>query len=194
MDAFSRTLMGMRPNEICQLAADDVKATSCGTVYIDVALDGSNEDDQGHTKSLKTVTSRRRVPIHPQLVAIGFLDFVTQRKKAGKHAKLFPELLPDEYGNHAKYALKRFREKYLPDAITVDQRQSFYSLRHNFRDALRRCNAPPDALQALGGWSQGKLVSDDYGDKADPDYQLQFMKQVTFPDLDLSFLELSPPA
>jgi integrase len=119
---------------------------------------------------------------------MGFLEFAAKRQKAGKTARLFPELLPDEYGNCAKYALKRFRETFMPEAIELDKRQTFYSLRHNFRDALRRAAAPPDALQALGGWSQGKNVSDDYGDLANPDYQAQFMAAVSYPGLDLSFL------
>jgi hypothetical protein len=86
--------------------------------------------------------------------------------------------------------LKRFRDTFLRQAITLERRQTFYSFRHNFRDALRRIEAPPDALQALGGWSQGKLTSDSYGDKSDPDYQARFMKRVAFPGLDLSHLRL----
>jgi hypothetical protein len=39
-----------------------------------------------------------------------------------------------------------------------------------------------------GRWSQDKLTSDDYGDKSDPDYQAQFVKEITFPGLDLSSL------
>ncbi len=65
---------------------------------------------------------------------------------------------------------------FLPATITLKPRQTFYSFRHNFRDALRQIGAPPDALQALGGWSQGKLTSDSYGDKSDPDYQTKFME------------------
>jgi hypothetical protein len=75
----------------------------------------------------------------------------------------------------------------LPDEVELDARQTFYSFRHNFRDALRRAEAPPDALQALGGWSQGKNVSDDYGDKCDPDYQSRYLQRVAYA-LDLSFL------
>jgi integrase len=181
--------MGMRPNEICQLSAGDVKCTDQGTLYIDVVA-SEDEDDEGigHKKTIKTASSRRRIPVHPELIAIGFLDFAAKRLKVGPKAQLFPELEPDEYGSYSKYATKRFREKFLPQAMKLEARQTFYSFRHNFRDALRRFDAPPDALQALGGWSQGKNVSDDYGDKANPDYQIQFMKQVAFPGLDLSFL------
>ena len=70
----------------------------------------------------------------------------------------------------------------------MEPRQSFYSFRHSWRDALRRIDAQPATLQALGAWSQGKLTSDDYGDKSDPDYQAKFVKDIAFPGLDLSTL------
>lgn len=124
--------------------------------------------------------------MHPELVKIGFAQFVEQRKKASSEARVFPALKPDTYGNNATYALKRFRETYLPDAIKMEPRQSFYSFRHSWRDALRRIDAQPATLQALGAWSQGKLTSDDYGDKADPDYQAQFMAKISFEGLNLS--------
>jgi integrase len=89
---------------------------------------------------------------------------------------------------HATYALKRFRETYLPEAIKMESRQSFYSFRHSWRDALRRIVAPPATLAAVGGWTQGKLTSDDYGDKADPDYQAQIMEKISFEGLNLSAL------
>src|SRR5262249_39892987 len=127
------------------------------------------------------------VPIHPELIKIGFLSFAKEQKKASG-SRLFTDLKPDQYGNHASYALKRFRDSFLPIAITLKPRQTFYSFRHNFRDALRRIGAPSDALQALGGWSQGHRTSDIYGDKSDPDYQTKFMQQVAFPGLDLSHL------
>lgn len=181
--------MGMRPNEACQMNAADVKRTDGGTWYLDVVA--SSDDDEspsGATKTLKTAYSRRRIPIHPELIDIGFLRFAAERSQSGNGARLFPDLKPDEYGNCAKYALKRFRETFLSKSIAMEPRQSFYSFRHNFRDALRAINAPPDALQALGGWSQGKLVSDSYGEKSNPDYQVQFIKQIAYPGVDLNFL------
>jgi hypothetical protein len=38
--------------------------------------------------------------------------------------------------------------------------------------------------------SQGRLTSDDYGDKSDPDYQVKFMNRVAYPGLDLSDLQV----
>jgi integrase len=173
-------LMGTRPNEVAQMNAADVKRTDAGTWYCDVVVE---EGEDG--KSLKTEYSRRRIPVHPTLIAIGFLDFVT----GCGDGRLFPDLKPDAYGNFASYALKRFRDSFLPAEIKVEPRQTFYSFRHNFRDSLRHhVKAPPDVLQAIGGWSQGHLVSDDYGDKANPDYMVEFMKKIAYPGLDLSHL------
>ena len=60
--------------------------------------------------------------------------------------------------------------------------------RLGWRDALRRIDVQPATLQALGAWSQGTLISDDYGDKSDPDHQTKYMEQITFPGLDLAML------
>lgn len=98
---------GARPNELAQLHITDVKQTAKGTWYLDL----EDEDD----KTLKTETSRRRVPLHPELVRLGILEFVEERKKqAGKNGpRLFHELAPNKYGNHAWYAAKRFNEVFL---------------------------------------------------------------------------------
>ena len=180
--------LGLRPNEAAQMHVGDLKCTKKGTWYLHVIATADDEagDPAASVKTLKTATSRRKIPLHPELVKIGFLKFVEQRKKSGASPRLFPGLKADKYGNHASYALKRFRETYLPSAIKIEPRQSFYSFRHSWRDALRRIDAQPATLQALGGWGQGKLASDAYGDKADPDYQLKFIKQISFEGLDLS--------
>jgi integrase len=172
--------MGLRPNEACQINTDDVKCTAKGTWYLDLVASDDDDAPGAGKKTLKTASSHRKVPIHPELIKIGFLNFAKEQKKT-PGSRLLPDLKPDEYGNHASYALKRFRDSFLPQAIKIGPRQTFYSFRHNFRDALRRIEAPPDALQALGGWSQGKLTSDSYGDKSDPDYQVKFMNQVAPP-------------
>ena len=182
--------LGMRPNEAAQLHLHDLKRTKAGTWYLHIIATGDDDEDADAAtgKTLKTKASRRKIPLHPELIKVGFLEFVEQRKKAGIGPRLFPDLKPDKYGNHATYALKRFRDTYLPAAIKMEPRQSFYSFRHSWRDALRRIDAQPATLQALGAWSQGKLTSDDYGDKADPDFQAQFMEKISFQGLNLSAL------
>jgi integrase len=178
----------MRPNEAAQMHLEDLRRTTAGTWLLDIAATGEEDVDNdapAPVKTLKTSTSRRKIPLHPELLKIGFLQFVERRKKAAVDPRLFPNLKPDKYGNHAAYALKRFRETYLPQAVKMEPRQSFYSFRHSWRDALRRIDAQPATLQALGAWSQGKLTSDDYGDKSDPDFQAIFIEKISFEGLNL---------
>jgi integrase len=178
---------GARPNEMAQLHVGDLKRTQIGTWYLDIAETADDDEEStGAAKTLKTATSRRKIPLHPELIKVGFVQFIEQRKKASSD----PHLFPDTYGNQASYALKRFRDTYLPAAIKIERRQSFYSFKHSWRDALRRIDAPPATLAAVGGWSQGKLTSDDYGDKSDPDFQIKFIGKISFPGLDLSPLHL----
>ncbi len=179
-------LTGARPNEICQLLTADLKRTKSGTWYLDLI---ECEDDD--SKSIKTESSRRRVPLHPELIKISFLSFVEERRK--KHGRnelrLFPEIKPDKYGNMAAYPTRRFREHFIPAEITLGKRQVFYSLRHNVRDALRRAKAPPETLLAVTGWSpSGKAVSDDYGDPGNPDLHIEWVERIAYPGLDLGFL------
>lgn len=178
-------LTGARPNEIAQLHVTDIRKTSKGTWY----LDCNESDDEG--KSLKTQTSKRRVPLHPELIRIGFLSFVEKRQKSieEKGPRLFHELKANEYGNFAWYAAKRLNEAFIPAEITLGERQSLYSLRHNVRDALRRAKAPDETLRAIAGWApNGKAVSSDYGDPGNPDFHVEWVDKIAYPGLDLSFL------
>lgn len=179
-------LSGARPNEIAQLKVSNVRLSPGKTRYLDLMAEGAGPD----AIKVKTTSSRRRVPIHSELVRIGFLKFVETRRKAdGAEALLFPTLKPNKYDNRAWYPVKRFREKFLPAEIKVGKRRSLYSLRHNVRDALRQINAPPEALRAIAGWSPGgKAASDHYGDPTNPDLYTSWVEGIAYPGLDLSFL------
>lgn len=99
---------GARPNEIAQLRASDVRASQGGVWYLNL-MPAADEDA---ALKLKTSTSRRRIPIHDQLISCGFLKFVEERRKQGlAEADLFPMLKPNKYGNRAWYAAKRLRQR-----------------------------------------------------------------------------------
>ena len=181
---------GSRPNEICQMHLNDIKQTKAGVWYFDIVVADGDDDDApaAPAKKLKTATSRRKIPLHPQLIKIGLLDYRDGLRHGKKASLLFPTLQPDATGYFSTYPTKRFRETFLKQAMTLKPRQSFYSFRHTFRDALRAINAPPDTLQALGGWSQGKLASDNYGTQSNPDIQVKYMDEISYPGLDLAHL------
>ena len=172
---------GMRGNEISLLLTSDIQKTEKGIYFFNITEEGA--------KSVKTSTSIRKIPIHDDIIALGFLDFVAKRRSESGNAKLFDKLKPDKYGNLFAYAGRRFNESFLPKEMGHLKRQSFHSFRHTFRDALRETNASPDTLQALGGWDQGSLTSSNYGQLSHPDFQKQFIDGVKFGDLNLSHLK-----
>ncbi|WP_414472770.1 hypothetical protein [Microvirga sp. M2] len=103
---------GMRLNEICQLTEDDIAVLDGTDVILIRSVDGEGEDD---TKRVKTASGVRFVPIHPELIRIGFLSFVAaNRAKYPLRSRLFPELAMASTGyfsdNFSKW-FANFRKK-----------------------------------------------------------------------------------
>lgn len=73
---------GMRMEEVLQLGPDDF-GTDNGVPYLHIRHDIIN--------GLKTLSSARRLPIHPQLIELGLLKLVDLRKDQ-EHIRLFPFL------------------------------------------------------------------------------------------------------
>lgn len=115
-------------------------------------------------RRLKTKTSERVVPVHPQLVEIGFLDYVAERSKSGEQAWLFPTVAPDQKGALSAWA--KWWSRYLRNHVGVkDTNKVFHSFRHGFQDALRQATPDEELRDALAGRSSGKSVSRKYGAK-----------------------------
>ena len=87
---------GLRLNEICQLNVEDIVVRDkvwCFNI--------TRETDRGvDDKVLKTKSSERVVPIHPELMNLGFMQYLKQfeRKPRGK---LFPDIKPGTTGYRA---------------------------------------------------------------------------------------------
>ena len=167
---------GLRLGEICQLQTEDV-TTSDGVPVILVrpAPDGR----------LKTKAARRTVPVHPELVSIGFLDHVSRQAAAG-HDRVFPELSLDRRGYRTD-AIQKAVNRQIERAGAKGDRQSFHSLRHTWRDALREGGVSRDAVLAMGGWKSGG-TEELYGGGLRPSTLAREIAKVLYPGLDLSHL------
>jgi hypothetical protein len=130
------------------------------------------------------------VPVHPQLIELGFLDYVAARRKEGELAWLFPTVAPDQKG--ALRAWAKWWGRHLRDHVGVkDTNKVFHSFRHGFQDALRQATADEELRDALAGRSSGKSVSRRYGAKAMLErWGVKSLKtaidRISFPGLDLS--------
>ena len=145
---------GMRLEEIGQLLVSDIKCHN-DIHFINVGT------DEFSTKRLKTSSSHRRIPIHPELIRLGLLDYVEQMKQE-QSITLFPKLV--ENVNYQRTALfSKWFGRYLRRTIGItDKRKTFHSFRHGFKEACRIAEIPKDIHDKLTG-HQSTDVGDGYG-------------------------------
>jgi len=168
---------GARLNELAQLDCADVREVE-GILTFDLNIE--SED-----KSLKTPSSKRNVPVHPELIKMGFKNYVESIASSGS-IKLFPELSNAQTGYYSYKASKRFANWLKAIGVKrpeVDNR----SFRHGYEAALRKANIHPDAHDALCGWKPTR-TSARYGGAYPIEVLNDYMKQVSYPGLDLSHL------
>jgi integrase len=150
---------GLRSNEACQLYTEDVRevdGVQCLMIRDDV------DDGKPTEKRLKTAASERTIPIHAELLKMGFLDYVALRRKDSKDAVLFYELTKGKSGKFSDPFGKWFG-RFLKGALGYEPQASMHSFRHMFRDALRRADVGTDKAEALGGWHKERSSEADYG-------------------------------
>ena len=121
------------------------------------------EEDKIIGKRLKTPTAIRTVPIHPQLIELGWLRYVDDvRRRDGVDAWLFAPISPQASG--VLKAWTKWFGRYLRSVGITDRRKVFHSFRHSFKDALRAADVSEDLNDALLG-QKNSSVGRTYGAK-----------------------------
>ncbi|MFL9976050.1 DUF6538 domain-containing protein [Paraburkholderia graminis] len=153
---------GARLEEIAQLAPDDVYEE---TYYPDQDDDTVETawvfrfTNAGEGQGVKTESSVRRIPIHPVLIARGFVSLAASRK--GK-PRIFSMALDGRGREGANWG--KWFGKYLRGICKVtDPRMSFHSFRHNFKDTCRARKITEEVHDALTGHASGKVSRKVYG-------------------------------
>ncbi|MGP0148141.1 DUF6538 domain-containing protein [Pseudomonas oryzihabitans] len=145
---------GARREELCQLRVSDVQ-TDEGISFLSIL--GASDDDDGRT--VKTESSRRRVPLHPDLLALGFMDYHSTLPASGQ---LFPLLQANHRGFYSTNVGKAWT-KYLRNVVALDSPASpLHGFRHTFKTLSRQVRIPEDVHDAITGHSDGS-VSREYG-------------------------------
>lgn len=168
--------VGARLNELGQLYTSDIKEED-GIYYIDI-----NSDDD---KTLKTSSSRRQVPIHRELITLGFLDYVQERIKA-KDIRLFPQVKSN--GIQVSAAWSKWWGRYARKNGITDTRKVFHSFRHTAKDGFRNSGISEDIADRLQGHTNGS-VSRNYGQGHGIKALAEAMNKLEYPGLDLSHLK-----
>lgn len=143
---------GARREEVAQLLVSDVEQDAETGVWFLAIRPGDG-------KSLKTVSSRRRVPLHDDLLALGLLDY---RASLPADGRLFPKLKPHKDG--LGHAIGKTWDNYLQDVVQLQTTaKPAHGFRHAFKTLCREVGIPKEVHDWLTGHSASN-VGDEYGD------------------------------
>ena len=143
---------GMRTNETAQLRIEDIiKKENVWMISI----------DETEGKSVKTTSSIRKVPVHPTLISLGFIDYVKIIKSKG-FDRVFPELTKQRDGYSQKIS-QHYNEKFLPSIdVWKKQVKVLYSTRHTFINRCYNKGVDRDILKSIVG-HEPDFTMDVYG-------------------------------
>jgi integrase len=197
---------GNRVGEVIQLVASDFTLRNevhCLNIQEEVAGGQPELIAAGVKRSLKNVSTARGVPVHPQLIALGLLDFIQSRREAaGVNALLFPSCIPRPGGTRP--ILGRSYEQAYLRFVNEDIGKGLgnHGYRHQLEDRIRNVQTPGNQWPAgLGQQYTGrkstrtvdlahvaKVGSEtDYGEGYTPELMLMYVKL-----LDFSHIKLPP--
>ena len=172
---------GMRSNEICQLDTHDLREEGDVWCFDITGISASGADD----KSTKTRSSVRVLPIHPMLIQIGLVDF--HRSRPSK-SKLFGDVTLGVDGYYSSNFSKRVNRHFKRIGVH-GPKHKFHSLRHNFRDEMRRVELDPGVARALGGWTNRNTEAFEiYGRGYTLGHLDRAIRKIEYPGLDLGHL------
>lgn len=134
---------GARLGELAQLLVADVRELH-GVWILHITREGSD------LKSTKTEGSQRVVPIHSELIKLGFLEYHRAMANRGE-AQLFPEIKPDARGFFSGFPSRWFNKYFRKVRVKGDKTTNFHSFRHTAADAFRRAGFLDEQFAPLLG-------------------------------------------
>lgn len=167
---------GLRLGEAAGLHVEDVTEREGVPVFQLRGFDG---------RSSKTKGSRGILPIHPEIIRLGFLNYVAQRRVA-EATVLFPDVRTSTNGKVGAKIGEWFSELVRERGL-VGTKLTMHSFRHSFEDRLREDEVPERTALALSRRTeQGSRGV--YGDGLSVASRARWMGQLRYPGLDLSHL------
>jgi len=155
---------GARLGELVQLHLADVRLDD-PVPHLVITEEGSAERGTGEDKMVKSHAGVRRVPIHQDVLDIGFGDFMRRRLRDKRpHKRVFWQVGYGADGQPSTVFSKWFAR--LLDKVGLkDPALVFHSFRHTAEDAFRNALLPQYVIDRVIGHA-GQNVSDGYGEGA----------------------------
>jgi len=166
---------GSRVGELGQLEVADITSDKEGHwISIHERVEGSTIKAKG----------TRVVAIHPELIRLGFLDYVQDLRDA-KTIKLFPEIPRTASRSRGANFSQFFGE--LRRSVGIAERYpDFHSFRHNARQSIRDAGIDARLADAVTGHSTSKGTGDVvYARNVAPAAKRKALEAINYPDLKL---------
>jgi len=143
---------GNRLEEFAQLHRSDVRCED-GIWYMDI-----NDDDQ---KQLKNDQSKRRVPVHPFVQELGFLEYVNSIAPEPK-ARIFPQLRPGGPDKKLGFFFTKWWTQYRKDIGVYQKKLDYHSFRGGVTTKLSAAKIPLDVRNELLGHEGQSIDQQNY--------------------------------
>lgn len=135
-------LHGMRSEEILQLHVANIRILD-GVAFFDIV--------QGTGQSLKSNNARRMVPIHSQLLELGFMELIEYQRRNGEK-RLFPRATRSQTAklSYSANFTKRFANYRKTNGV-YNERMDFHALRTTFNSDAVAARMPDTARRYIMG-------------------------------------------
>lgn len=173
---------GARLNELAQLRVDDIRQDD-GIWVFDIS-------DEAEEASLKTKQSKRRIPVHPQLIELGVLAY-RDHAIAKAWTWLFEPIKPDINGRRSTRAGSWFRKFLTRIGVKGDELGGAHRFRHTLADRLRAAGVDDyDIALVLGHKVDVARMTTQYGRTVSMtlERRLEVLSKATYPGVDFTVL------
>jgi integrase len=132
---------GARQEEICQLRIEDIQQQA-GIWVFDI-----NDEEP---RQLKNASAVRIVPIHKELIRIGFLKYVEVQRGAGQD-RVFPNLGPGGADDRFGHGFTKWFTRYRRAVGIYKEGKDFHSFRHSATTFLGQGDVEDSIIDRLTG-------------------------------------------
>lgn len=191
---------GARLNELCQMTVNDIRKSAAkgdgksagGTWYIDI-----NRNDG---KNVKTNAGVRKIPIHDELIRLGFIKYVDSRRSDKDCTLVFPELMNDRYDGKlytkaSRWFNDQFRKQVGIESVASkqnadEQKKDFHSFRHTVTNHLKQRMVDISLVHEVIGHENARGVSSIYEEAYSVDIlKREVVDKIEYEGIDFKALE-----
>ncbi|OYT80994.1 site-specific integrase [Pseudomonas sp. PGPPP2] len=160
------------------------------------------EENEEIGKRVKTLSSKRLVPIHSKLQELGFIEYATSRRKS-RSTMLFDGISYNKkngWGHAASTFFTRVPSQSTPHGgyfynvgihMSAHDGRDMHSFRHTMIDELKNCGESENYSEYIvesisGHQKRQKTEADHYGDELSLEKKSEYLERVTYQGLNLS--------